>query len=101
MAQHWLMPGWLAMGIEISGALIMSFYMVAAIYSLAITRSVRRARFVVSRGAITGLNFAAAATALKLVELWTWNQIAMAASIFALRIVLKQAFINEQKLHDE
>jgi hypothetical protein len=100
MVQQWLMPGWLAAGIEFSGALIMSFYIVAAIYSLAITRSARRARFVISRGAITGLNFAAAATALKLVELWTWNQIAMAASIFALRIVLKQAFINEQKLHD-
>jgi hypothetical protein len=78
----------------------MAFYMMSAVYSLATTRSDRRAQFFVCQGAIIGLSFVTAATALKLIEMWTWNQIAMSASLFTLRIILKQAFIREQKLQD-
>jgi hypothetical protein len=83
VAQQWPVLDWLAMGIELSGALIMAFYMMSAVYSLATTRSARRAQFFVCQGAIIGLSFVTAATALKLIEMWTWNQIAMSASLFS------------------
>lgn len=82
--------------IEFIGALLIILYLLAAILALLSGKSVTEARLIVADGIITGLSFKLAGTLLKTIELHTWQQILMFAAIFALRTVLKRAFVWER-----
>ncbi len=82
--------------IEFTGALLITAYLLAALFVLLTCRDVTQARLIAADGVITGLSFKLAGTLLKTIELHTWQQILMFASILALRIILKRLFTWEQ-----
>jgi uncharacterized membrane protein len=88
----------LAAMIEFIGALIITAAAISAMFVLARRKSIRKAKIHIASGAITGLDFKLAATLLKALALLSWESIGMFASIYAIRIVLKQAFHMEQKI---
>lgn len=80
----------LATWIEFGGALVIAFHVARAARLAWQQRSPVQARHVVAAGLVAGLDFKLAATLLKTLELRSWDQIAMMAAIFALRVLVKQ-----------
>ncbi len=78
--------------IEFAGAMLMVSYLLAALFALAHTGSITRARLLVAEGVLTSLSFKLAGTLLKTIELRTWQQILMFIAILALRTILKRFF---------
>ena len=78
--------------IELIGGLIIVGYVAAALWVVARWRSPVRARLLVAEGVIAGLSFKLAGTLLKTILIHSWEQLAMFAAIFVLRLVLKRFF---------
>lgn len=83
--------------IEFGGALLIVGYILLSLFVLFKHKDITRARLVAADGVITGLSFKLAATLLKTLSLQSWQQIAMFAAIFALRIILKRLFVWERQ----
>ncbi len=86
----------LAALIEFGGALLISGYVLVAVFFLVWRRDITRARLLVADGAIMGLSFKLAGTLLKTIELHSWNQILLFSSVLALRTLLKWLFNRER-----
>ncbi|MGI8747229.1 MAG: DUF1622 domain-containing protein [Deinococcus sp.] len=84
--------------IEAVGSLYVLGYTLAALLAL-LHRSpaahLDAARLLVAEGALAGLNFKAAATLLKTIELHTWQQLGLFVAVFALRTLIKRFFAWE------
>lgn len=87
----------LTLAIEAVGSLIIALFVVAALWRLAVTRSIAAARYTVAQGALAGLTFKVAATLMKTIVLESWRQIAVFAVVLSLRTVLKRLFAWEQQ----
>jgi uncharacterized membrane protein len=83
--------------IDLVSAFVVAGYVATAMVRLARGGVVDEARLLVAEGAVLGLSFKVAATLLKTLEIHSWNQILMFAAIFAMRTVLKQLFLWEQR----
>jgi uncharacterized membrane protein len=83
--------------IDLIAALLIVGYVVAALVDLIRGGSVTQARLIVAEGAVFGLSFKLAATLLKTLELHSWDQILMFATVFVLRTILKQLFVWEKQ----
>ena len=84
--------------IEFLGALILVAHAVCAVgVVLRERQAIDRAKVMVAHGAITGLDFKLAATLLKTMTLLDWHQIGMFAAVYAIRLMVKQAFRREQQ----
>ncbi len=84
--------------VELFGALIISFYALGSLIALATPKStdpIRAARLHIAEGVLAGLTFKVAATLLKTLVLFSWNQIAAFAAVLALRTLLKHLFAWE------
>lgn len=81
--------------IEFLGALVITGYVIYALFILIRNHDLPHARITVAEGAVTGLSFKLAATLLKTIELQSWQQILMFTAIFALRTLLKRLFMWE------
>ena len=93
-------PSWLliAATIEFLGALLIVVYAVRAVgIVLRERQAIDRAKWMVTQGAITGLDFKLAATLLKTMTLLDWHQIGMFAAMYAIRFMIKQAFRRAQQ----
>ena len=88
----------LAAIIEFVGALIITVAALRSVIALIRHDSVHNAKAQMASGAISGLDFKLAATLLKALSLVSWENIGMFASIYAIRLVLKQAFNIERKV---
>ena len=83
--------------IDLVAAGVIAGYVAAAMVKLLRGGGVDEARLLVAEGAVLGLSFKVAATLLKTLELHSWNQILMFATIFAMRTILKQLFLWERQ----
>ncbi len=88
------LPSWHdgAVLIDLLGALLIVGYDGAAIVALLRGRSILQARLLVAEGAVFGLSFKVAGALLTALELPTWRQLGMFATVLALRTLLKQLF---------
>jgi uncharacterized membrane protein len=80
-----------------SAFVIVGYCTVAFITALRSGRTTE-AHGIVARGAILGMSIKLVGTALKTVELQTWNQIGLFAVIMLLRTILKKFFELENKI---
>jgi uncharacterized membrane protein len=85
--------GFWAAAIELVGGLIITGYVVAALWVVARRRGPVRARLLVAEGVIAGLSFKLAGTLLKTILIQSWEQLALFVAIFVLRFVLKRFFM--------
>jgi uncharacterized membrane protein len=83
--------------IDMIGAFFIVCYAISSVTMLIRGRGVAKARLVMAEGAVFGLSFKAAGTLLKTLELHTWEQILMFATILTLRTILKQLFSWEKQ----
>lgn len=95
--------------IDLASALLIVAYVAAAVVALVRSgallpaagphrnQGISQARLLVAEGAVLGLSLKVAAALLKTLDIHTWDQILMFAAIFALRTVLKQLFVWEQR----
>jgi uncharacterized membrane protein len=83
--------------IDLVASVVIAGYVILAMFKLARGGGIDQARLLVAEGAVLGLSFKVAATLLKTLELHTWEQILMFAAILALRTILKQVFLWEQR----
>ncbi len=82
---------------DLIGGLLIVGYALAAVVALVRGRSLTQARLLVAEGAVFGLSFKVAGTLLKTVELHTWEQIGLLATVLVLRTILKQLFVWEKR----
>ncbi len=87
----------LAALIELAGALGIAGYCAAALLSVLVHRSPRRARLLVIEGSLWGLGLKTAASLLKTLLVHDWDSILAFTAILALRTVLKRLFTWEQR----
>lgn len=87
----------LAALIELAGALGIAGYCAAALLSVLVHRSPRRAQLLVIEGSLWGLGLKTAASLLKTLLVYDWDSILAFTAILALRTVLKRLFTWEQR----
>lgn len=83
----------LAALIEFGGALVIAAHVARAAWLALRHGRLAQASAVAGSGLAAGLDFKLAATLLKTVSLVSWNQIAMFAAIFALRLFVKKTLV--------
>lgn len=83
--------------VELASNLILFGYVVAALLALLRGRDLLRARLLVADGILLALNLKVVATLLRTVELTTWTQIGLFATVFLLRTGLKRAITWERQ----
>lgn len=83
--------------IETASALVIVVHCIGGLYVLAMTRTVRQAQLIVANGALLGFSIKLVATFLALVELQSWDRIAMFVCVFALRTLLKRVLQWEKR----
>jgi hypothetical protein len=83
--------------VETTSGLVIVGHCVGGLYVLAMTRSIRQAQLIVANGALLGFSIKLIATFLALIELQTWDRIAMFVCVFALRTVLKRVLQWEKR----
>jgi uncharacterized membrane protein len=83
-------PVLLITAIELIGSAVIVFYVLKALAEIARRRPTQLVRLTIAEGIVAGLNFKVAAALLKTVELRTWNQIGLFATVLALRTIVKR-----------
>jgi hypothetical protein len=81
---------------DLAGSLLLVGYVAAALVGLARARGVAAARLAVADGVVLALSVKTAAALLKALELQSWNQIGLFATVLALRTLLKRVFAWEE-----
>jgi uncharacterized membrane protein len=89
-------PGLLALPIQLLAGAVIAIHVAAALVAVTRTGGIAQARLTAANGVIAGLGFLAAATLLRMIELHTWNQIALLAVVLTLRTLLKRLFTWER-----
>jgi uncharacterized membrane protein len=83
--------------IEFGGSVAIVGAVLRALWALARTGSIDRARLLVIDGILWGLGFKLAATLLKTLDLHSWQQILIFALILALRTLVKQVALWQRR----
>jgi hypothetical protein len=87
--------GLLALPIQLLAAGVITIHLVASLLVLARSGSIPRARLTTADGVIAALGLISAATLLRTIELYSWNQIALFTVVLTLRTLLKRLFVWE------
>ncbi len=82
--------------IELLAALVIFLYVLRVGVRLARRASTESARAVFAEGVLAALDLSVAATLLKVIGLQSWVEIRAFATVFVLRILLKQVFLRER-----
>jgi cell division protein FtsW (lipid II flippase) len=90
-------PGLLALPIQLLAGGVIAIYLAAALVAVARTGSLARARLTAADGVIAGLGLLAAATLVRMIELHTWDQIALLTVVLTLRTLVKWLFAWERR----
>jgi uncharacterized membrane protein len=83
--------------IEIVSSLVIFGYCATGVLIFIRQRNRIQAQIMVANGTLLGLNIKLVAALLKTIELQTWNQLALFATILVLRTIIKKVF-QKQKL---
>lgn len=83
--------------IELGAACVVMFHAAWAMAVLVRSRDSDRARTIIADGVVAALSFSVAGTLLKTIGLDSWVQIRTFAFVLALRTLLKQVFVREQR----
>lgn len=84
--------------VQFLAALVVSAYVAAAAITLVARRGdINSARLVVADGVINGLTLMVAATLLKTLQAFTWNQMLLLAVILGIRTLLRALFTWERQ----
>jgi hypothetical protein len=86
----------LAGGADLLGSVLLAGYVAAALAGLARGRGVAAARMAVADGVVLALSLKTAAALMKALELQSWDQIGLFATVLALRTLLKRVFAWER-----
>ncbi|GEM_PF-825035 len=84
--------------IDVASAAVILGYCTVAFINAIRSGTATEAQGIVARGALLGMSIKLLGTALKTIEVQTWNQIGLFAVIFCLRIILKRIFQLEAKI---
>lgn len=83
--------------IEAVSAFVIVAYCVGGCYVLATTRDIRKTQLIVAHGALLGMTIKLIAALLAVIQLRTWDHIALFACVIALRTILKKAIKLEMR----
>ncbi len=87
---------WISSLIELCAAAVIVFHAASAGIAILRRAGVDRARALIAEGVLSALGFSLCATLLKVIGLQSWVQIRTFATVFVLRTLLKQVFLQER-----
>ncbi len=88
---------WISSLVELCAAFVIVFHAARAILAIMRLAGVDRARALIAEGVLSALGLSLCATLLKVIGLQSWVQIRMFATVFVLRTLLKQVFLQERE----
>jgi len=83
--------------IEAASAFVIVGHCIGGAYALAVTRDIRKTQLIIANGALLGFTIKLAAALLAVMQLQTWDQIALFGCVVVLRTVLKKAIKLEMR----
>lgn len=89
------------LAVDSISALVIVGYCVVAFVTGIYLRSPTQPHNLVAKGALLGMSIKLVGALLKTIQLQTWNQIGLFLAIFALRMILKQFFVMEDRIATE
>ena len=81
--------------VELCAALVIVYHAARAMFAIVRSRDIDGARVLIAEGVLSALGFSLCATLLKVIGLQSWLQIRTFATVFVLRTLLKQVFVQE------
>lgn len=87
---------WISSLVELCAAFVIVYHAARAMVAVVRSADVDRARALIAEGVLSALGFSLCATLLKVIGLQSWVQIRTFATVFVLRTLLKQVFLQEQ-----
>ena len=87
---------WISSLVELCAAFVIVYHAGRAMVAIVRSAGVDRARALIAEGVLSALGFSLCATLLKVIGLQSWVQIRTFATVFVLRTLLKQVFLQER-----
>ena len=87
---------WISSLVELCAAFVIVYHAARAIATIVRAADIDRARALIAEGVLSALGFSLCATLLKVIGLQSWVQIRTFATVFVLRTLLKQVFLQER-----
>lgn len=88
---------WMSSLVELCAAFVIVYHAARAMVAVVRAGDIDRARALIAEGVLSALGFSLCATLLKVIGLQSWVQIRTFATVFVLRTLLKQVFLQERK----